>query len=1139
MWNPRSVRHLLVFCPIIVFLISHSAGWAQDAYEPDDTWEQAHFVTEGEMRTSHSLPSGDVDWFAFSIDERSLVSWAVVIQGSTYQPTVGFYNSAQEPTGTTGFNRETLRHEKVLTAGTYYVRVDDPGSPDQISDYAVVYVLRAPADSYEFDDTPIEANPIALGQSQEHALDPVTDEDWLSFSVATAGIYALETRGRLGNTALEIHTTDELAQPFLFDYDSGEGLFSRVCARFEPGDYLARVHGLDSGYTVDPYEITFRSVPVAADPYESDNSSATANNLLPYTEESGHTIHDAGDSDWFRFDLDRSRTVSLVCRGILPDLAVSLFDAELSPIATGGGGVNIQLGRGVYFVEVTGPNGIVPDYSITLALPQIRTKHLQQYGLGTLTGAAFLPDGRRALTSGGAGAYLWDVESGQVIRAFTDPLFPVGAMCVSHDGKLIALGKGYSGSRVTIWETETGVKRQDFQPDPLDQLTESLRFSRDDSLLIVGSSYRVMLVDPKSGDVRFTLNPELQGFGGVQDADLSPDGSLIATAGGSGDIILWSAQTGQLVRTLTKYEFTASVACFSPDGSRVLAASHNHPGQDTRAKLFEVATGALLQSYEHEAGIYDACFSPDGSRVATAGIWSWGPTITVRTWDTESGAQIHAFTEHEAQALAVDFSPDGSRVLTASADQASLVFDPDTGDVYRRLLEHQGYVHDLAAPLEGNYIVSASNNSVSQGNPATLYDIRTGGKIDVLSHSSDCLGFSPDGKTVAIASGGLIEMWDTESRTPYPDALGTGFSVRDIAFSSDGAQVLAGGVASKGRMERWDVASSTLLDAYETPGELDSVAFSPDGTRLLAGSAFNIRGIAYLWDAGTTTTYQVLHGHRNGAVALFTPDGQSIVTVGDDAVIWDVATGREVRRLPTVGVSHAAVSPDGSLLCVDGTEGAEIWHLATGTRVAWLRGHAMGVQHVCFAEGGNGILTASNDGTVRLWELNPPRAIIVAGGGDFPGNGIAEQTDDLGAYAYKTLIRRHYEPEDILYLSAFGPTDPANVDRPFRDADGDGLNDVDGWAMLANLQRALTGDAVPNASATIPADFASGAGRLLILMIDHGYKAGGTTAFRLNPTQVLPATTMDAWLDALQTNYAVDVTLVVDCCYSGGFVEAC
>ncbi|HNT35416.1 MAG TPA: hypothetical protein PKH07_10515, partial [bacterium] len=222
-------------------------------------------------------------------------------------------------------------------------------------------------------------------------------------------------------------------------------------------------------------------------------------------------------------------------------------------------------------------------------------------------------------------------------------------------------------------------------------------------------------------------------------------------------------------------------------------------------------------------------------------------------------------------------------------------------------------------------------------------------------------------------------------------------------------------------------------------------------------------------------------------------------------------------------VYSVAFSPDGTKILT----GANLWDATTGALIQTLEGHTGTVTSVAFSREGREIITGGTDGQTLVWELNPPRAIIVAGGGDYSGNSIAQQTDDLGAYAYKTLKRRGYEAQDILYLSAFGPTDPSDPTKPFRDADDDGLNDVDGWSTLGALQAATTGT------------FAQDAGRLMIILIDHGFITNSGCYFQMNPTQVLPAATLDNWLDDLQAAKPVDVTLVVDACYSGGFVETC
>ena len=264
----------------------------------------------------------------------------------------------------------------------------------------------------------------------------------------------------------------------------------------------------------------------------------------------------------------------------------------------------------------------------------------------------------------------------------------------------------------------------------------------------------------------------------------------------------------------------------------------------------------------------------------------------------------------------------------------------------------------------------------------------------------------------------------------------------------------------------------------------------------------------------------------------FSPDGRKVLTGSGDgtAKIWAAATAILIRTFPVqaFGVLSAVFSPDGTeVLTGSGDSNARLWDAATGTVIRTFDGHTDYLSSVAFSPDGTKVLTGSWDGTACVWELNPPRAVIVAGGGDFVNNGIAQQTNDLGAYAYKVLKARGYESANIKYLTAFGPTDPTSPTLPFRDADGDGLNDVDGWATLETLRDAITGS------------FAAGSGRLFVLFVDHGNRTEGFTAFRVNERQALLTTTLDTWLDDLQTSHPVDVALVVDCCYSGQFVADC
>jgi WD40 repeat protein len=69
--------------------------------------------------------------------------------------------------------------------------------------------------------------------------------------------------------------------------------------------------------------------------------------------------------------------------------------------------------------------------------------------------------------------------------------------------------------------------------------------------------------------------------------------------------------------------------------------------------------------------------------------------------------------------------------------------------------------------------------------------------------------------------------------------------------------------------------------------------------------------------------------------AVFSPDGQTLFTAGDDREVreWDLVDGRERRRFRghRIGVTALAVSPDGQMLASGDRYGAlRLWDLKTG-----------------------------------------------------------------------------------------------------------------------------------------------------------------------------------------------------------------
>ena len=123
----------------------------------------------------------------------------------------------------------------------------------------------------------------------------------------------------------------------------------------------------------------------------------------------------------------------------------------------------------------------------------------------------------------------------------------------------------------------------------------------------------------------------------------------------------------------------------------------------------------------------------------------------------------------------------------------------------------------------------------------------------------------------------------------------------------------------------------------------------------------------------------ILRGHTDKVTSIaLSPDGHIIASASFDGTIrlWDSERGQTVKELPIKKMPLFAVSfsPDGQYIAfsyaVDEDCSVYISNLNQNCHQCVLKGHESVTRSISFSHDGSSLVTASNDGTVRIWDIS-------------------------------------------------------------------------------------------------------------------------------------------------------------------------
>jgi WD40 repeat protein len=460
---------------------------------------------------------------------------------------------------------------------------------------------------------------------------------------------------------------------------------------------------------------------------------------------------------------------------------------------------------------------------------------------------------------------------------------------------------------------------------------------------------------------------------------LSRDGRLLSAAqsiSATSAVYLWEFPSGRLLAMPETNDASGSVD-FSPDGKLLAFGTRNHGIQ-----LWDIAASRQWTNFP---GIYGngwfsvLQFSPDGRYLAASRA---SPQVVV--WDVTTHREAAVLTNHSEFVGALSFSPDGTMLATGSFDNTLRIWSVATwkpiGDP---LTGHEAAPFSLAFSPDGRILASSSWDQ-----KIGIWDVTAQTQIHTLTNHTGLVtsvAFSPDQKI--LASGSIdftIRLWDTTSWEEADVLRGSPDEIWAVAFVLNGKELVSGG--KDGAIRTWS-ALPTPRKLHQLDRPSDAEDWGICGGILYCG---HTNGTITYWNATTLrqiAQYTCPQENRTNSIARdFSPSGKLVwANNQSEVVVWDLAAGRQITRLPWVSGSSkfVKISP-GEKMLVGGAPDARsltVWDFEKSVETATMpkseesdpaaRGsHVNGVDVLSFSADSRLFAYGNWNGTVEVWDLS-------------------------------------------------------------------------------------------------------------------------------------------------------------------------
>jgi WD40 repeat protein len=541
-------------------------------------------------------------------------------------------------------------------------------------------------------------------------------------------------------------------------------------------------------------------------------------------------------------------------------------------------------------------------------------------------------EGAEASTS----LHVWNTSTGR--RRFALPSLQYSAFAVSPDAKRLMTVSTTGAKKFRAWDFDTGAE----------------------------------LAAP----------PDVGGY--VWNLVFSPDGKRVAATGDT-DIKIIDTTSGSVPLTFKCSRCRAMA--FSREGNSIVAGN-----AASGLSLWSVRDGRMGWSAALDAPVVAVAFSQDGMYIAVV-----LGDHTVRVLDASSGHELAVFTGHTAQARTVVFGRDSSQLFSAGDDGQICVWRFSLAERLPVLARDENRtVQGLAIAEKQGLIAAMIGDEFDK--TLQVWDTTSAGEIFAANqHQVPRIPggspvFSHDGTLVIVPRIALLEKrnreFTTRTELDILDAR-TGKKKITLQTSQAGKETTDGIVLAN--YLRLEAAFPRGFNVTPRGDRAALVSQATTFTRTELGSTGVTGGSdVQVWatETGRLLT-RITLGNRLGESVEFSPDGRRLAVAiagqesGDrsfkDVAIYDTTTGGLLQRFqnaqPPIAFSH-----DGTYFAVTSTDRRIVIYSRSDAKyLVTFPQEANPVVAIAFSPDAKRLVSASDDGSVKVWDPASGRQMIVLG----------------------------------------------------------------------------------------------------------------------------------------------------------------